>query len=587
VTTQAVDEPVGAHAAPAPRPARRQPVDLLPPATYLLLSFWVFHRLWADPGGRRLEWSFQDQTQHEWFLAWGAHALTSLTDPFLTRVVNTPDGVNLLANTSLLGLAVPLAPVTLLLGPAVSYVTAMTLGMAATGTGWYAVLRRAVPSRLGAAVGGGMCAFAPAMLSHANAHLNFAAQFLVPWIVWATVRLREEGRAVRHGAVLGLLVAWQLFIGAEILTYTALGTGLFLAVWALLRRSAARPALRPFARGLGVAAGVAGALLAYPIWFQFRGPYSYSGLPEKVVGFANDLAAFPSTPSSSSLYPDWALNVVEQNAQFGWGMLVLAVVLAGWLRRSALVTAAVVVGVVFAALSLGAEVTVRGSATGVPGPWALVGELPVLDHIPASRLSMVCIPVLALLVAAAVARLGSSPRWLQVAGAAAIVVALVPWVPTSRPVVDRAAVPEFFTSGDWADALDRGDTVVPVPVPSPEDVDAYRWQTTVGFDLVLPGGYFLYPSAGGAGHWGAAVRPTDTLLRLVQRGVPVTVTAADRVSARADLAHWVADAVVLPVSEPRAEELAATLTDLLGRPPRRIDDVLLWVVTPHRTAGPG
>jgi hypothetical protein len=586
VTTQAVDAPAGA--APSPRRTRRwAPAGLLPPAVYLLLSVWVFHRLWADPGGRRLAWSFQDQTQHEWFLAWGAHAVTHLVDPFVTRVVNAPDGVNLLANTSLLGIAVPLTPVTLLAGPAVSYVTAMTLGLAATATGWYALLRRAVPSRLGAAVGGGMCAFAPAMLSHANAHLNFAAQFLVPWIVWAALRL-GTGRTVGNGVVLGLLVVWQLFIGAEILTYTALGTGLFVAVWALLRRAQARPLVRPFLRGLGGAALVAGVLLAYPIWFQFRGPYAYTGLGETVVSFANDLAAFPSTPSADSPpLANRALNVSEQNAHVGWGMLVLAVVLAVWLRRSAVVVAAVVVGVVFAALSLGAELTVAGHRTGVPGPWALVGRLPVLDHIPPSRLSMVCIPVLALLVAAAVARLERAPRRLRLAGGAAIVVALVPWVPHSKPVVDRAAVPAFFTSGDWAQHLDRGATVMPVPVPSPQDIDAYRWQTTVGFDLVLPGGYFLYPAVDGTGHWGAGTRPTDALLQQVQAGAPVAVTETDRAAARRDLAFWQADAVVLPVAEDRARELAAALSDLLGRPPTRIDDVLLWDVPTSRPAGPG
>jgi dolichyl-phosphate beta-glucosyltransferase len=266
---------------------------------------------------------------------------------------------------------------------------------------------------------------------------------------------------------------------------------------------------------------------------------------------------------------------------------VLAVVAAVVLRRSAVIAAAVVVGVTFAALSLGAEVTVAGDATGVPGPWALVGALPVLDHIPASRLSMVCIPVFGLLVAALIARVRHSPRWLRAAVAVAVAVALVPWLPASRPVVDRAAVPEFFTSGDWARSLDRGDTVVPVPVPSPQDVDAYRWQTAVGFDLVLPGGYFLYPGVDGAGHWGAAVRPTDALLQRVQAGARVRVTAADRAAARRDLAHWQADAVVLPVSEPRAAELATTVTELLGRSPTRIDDVLLWHVPTQGSPGPG
>jgi hypothetical protein len=116
-------------------------------------------------------------------------------------------------------------------------------------------------------------------------------------------------------------------------------------------------------------------------------------------------------------------------------------------------------------------------------------------------------------------------------------------------------------------------------VPSPDDIDAYRWQTAVDFGVVLPGGYFLYPAADGTGHWGAPVRPTETLLLEVQAGTPHTITARDRVRARTDLTHWQADVVVLPVTERRAPQLAATLTDLLGEQPTRVDDVLLWDVS--------
>ena len=104
---------------------------------------------------------------------------------------------------------------------------------------------------------------------------------------------------------------------------------------------------------------------------------------------------------------------------------------------------------------------------------------------------------------------------------------------------------------------------------------------------MLPGGYFLYPGVDGRGHWGAAVRWTDTLLQRVQAGTPVSITAADRAAARRDLAYWQADAVVLPVAETRAGELARALTDLLGRSPTRVDDVLLWHVRTQGSPGPG
>ena len=40
----------------------------------------------------------------------------------------------------------------------------------------------------GLARGAGFCAFAPAMVSHANGHPNIVSQFVVPLIVWRTLR---------------------------------------------------------------------------------------------------------------------------------------------------------------------------------------------------------------------------------------------------------------------------------------------------------------------------------------------------------------------------------------------------------------
>ena len=70
------------------------------------------------------------------------------------------------------------------------------------------------------------------MVSHANGHINFVAQFVVPFIVWQVLRLREPGRAVRGGVILGLLVVLQVFINEEILLFTALTLGVFVLAYA-------------------------------------------------------------------------------------------------------------------------------------------------------------------------------------------------------------------------------------------------------------------------------------------------------------------------------------------------------------------
>jgi hypothetical protein len=459
----------------------------------------------------------------------------------------------------------------------------MTLGLTGTAAGWYWVFRQVVGSRTGAAVGGAFCGFAPAMLSHANAHVNFTAQVLIPFIVWTVVRLATGRRPVRDGIVLGLLVTWQAFIGEEILAYTALAVALFIAFCGALRPAQVRRAAGPFLRGLGVTALVAGALLAYPLWIQFRGPYSYSGLAAPVVGFSNDLAAFV-TPLRTNPRPleNYALNAVEQNAHFGWLLVLLVPALVVLLRRSGTAVAAVLVGVLFAALSLGREIRVAGASTGIPGPFALVRHLPPFDHIAPSRLSLVCVPVIGLLLAMGIAEVARRPMPARAVGGLLVAAALLPLVPTGRPTSVREAVPRFFTSGTVHRWVADGGTVLPLPVPSPTAADAYRYQAAANWSFRMPAGYFLYPRADGRGAFGVPARPTARLIARSAAGEVVPVSALDRAAARRDLAYWGVDVVVLPLADPDQRNMRGLVDQLLEQRATRVDDVLVWRVRQSR-----
>jgi hypothetical protein len=55
-----------------------------------------------------------------------------LENPLFSARQNAPDGVNMMANTSLLGVTLPMAPVTLLFGPQVAYALYLGGALAAT-----------------------------------------------------------------------------------------------------------------------------------------------------------------------------------------------------------------------------------------------------------------------------------------------------------------------------------------------------------------------------------------------------------------------------------------------------------------------
>src|SRR5580700_4548250 len=266
--------------------------------------------------------------------------------------MNAPNGVNLMANTGLLGLTVPLVPVTLLFGPVVTFTIMLTGRLAATAWAWYHVLSRHIVGYWPAALVGGLFAgFAPGMVNQVNGHPDLVNQFLIPFIIWRAISLRTA----RDGVVLGLLVTWQAFLNEELLFQTGLAVAIFVIVYALFRPAEVRARVRPFLSGLWPALLTAGALLAYPLWFQFFGPQSYRGLPETVLGYGTDLRAFTAF-SQSALVRHGASHSSygappEENTFFGAPLLIAVGLIVVWLwRRRVAVRALTAVAHVIAVL---------------------------------------------------------------------------------------------------------------------------------------------------------------------------------------------------------------------------------------------
>ncbi|GIF95402.1 glycosyl transferase [Catellatospora citrea] len=606
-----VAETAGAVPAEAAVKTRRRRADLLVAATALVMAVWVTGALWSDPAHRASGVNSGDQAFFEWLLSYGAYALTHGADPLFTHLLNVPDGVNLAVNTSISVYAFVFAPLTILAGPAITFLVILTLNLAGTAYAWYWLFSRHLgANRIGAAVGGLFCGFAPAMISHANAHLNWTAQWVIPLIIAQCLRLVRRDRPVRDGALLGLLIAVCFSIAAEALFFTALALGVFTLVWVLSRRSEVKALVRRVQTGLGSGALVAGVLLAYPLWLHFAGPQRYHGTGFDPHVHNEDLAAYAAWPARSlagavGLNTDLAANPTEENSFFGLPLLLLVIIglVVLWRRtdrghRANLLGLGITAGVFFL-LSLGPELRWLGRLTAIPMPEALIGGLPVFNAALPSRLALIVAPVFGLVLAWLATALSRTdggsmrvtlpgPRWAWIAG---LTVALLPLVPTPLLARERAPVPEFFTSGQWREYVADGGTVVPVPITNDLLPDGQRWQAAALADAAgagegvfrLPAGFFLGPGGpNGTGRIGPIPRPTQTLLEKVAKsGAAPAITEADRAALRDDLRYWNASIVVLgddvhgahwPTYQPA---LKSVMTDLLG-PPQRVGDVWLW-----------
>ncbi|WP_435870516.1 hypothetical protein [Micromonospora musae] len=606
------------------RPSRRRPAraDLMALGAYVLLGVLVCLNYWGDVQGRVSSHLPTDHSWFEWLFAHGAYSVRHLENPLFTMRQNAPLGVNMMANTSLLGVTLPLAPLTMLLGPQVMYALYLGGALAATAaTSYWMLSRHLVRSRAAAFAGGAFLGFAPGIVHHANGQPNFVSNFLLPLIVARVLRLGEPGRWRRNGLVLGLLVAYQIFINEEMLLLTALACLVVVAAYAVQRPAATRAVAGTFSAALGVAGGVALLLTAYPIWFQFNGPQSYRGLQGGVFhNWGEDLAAFVTFPRDT-LAGDPAveqtIGLTEQNSWFGWPLVLVAVVaLVLLVRRSLAARITAVLVVLFTVAALGPRIRLGGEETTVNGPWAYISDdLPLVEMMMPTRLALVVTAAVGVLIALAwdaltprrrpvgarvpAQRTGepetaeavaeparpagpraTAPRWLRPMGYAAITLALLPLVPRPLPAQPVEPPPRFVTAGGWRPYVPAGRTLVPVPIPSNvHGLPTLRWSVLSGQEFPIPAGYFIGPNEKGEGVFGAPNRPTSTLIySTMDAGKVPVLTEENRRQAVEDLRWWRASVVVLG-AQPKEAVLRELMTGLLG-PPQRVDDVWLWDVRP-------
>ena len=570
--------------------------DVLAIATFVAVALYLTAPYWLNLDHESLD-DPQDQAFFEWMLAHGARVISDGAYPFFSDRMNYPDGVNMMANTSVLAISLPMTPVTLAFGPHVAFNVFLTLALAVTGVSWYFVLsRQFVKSRLAAWVGALFCTFAPSMVSHAGGHPNIVSQFLVPLIIWRTLRLRDAGRSLRNGLILGGLLIWQAFINLEILFMTAVGLGAFCLIMALTRRRGHRGEVRAFLRGLLVAGTLTVAVLAYPLSVQFFGPQSYQGLPQFVRNFGADLGSFTaystrSVAGNSVVAERLAQNPQEENAFFGWGLVILFFGLIVWMRRTAAVLALGGVALLYAAMSLGPRIFLNGINTGVPGIWAVLHSVPVLNSAVPTRWAMAIAPAVGIVLALGCQRAAdlvkaqpSTRGPVRVAMITAVAMSLVPLVPTPIPTKEMAPIPSFVTAGTWKKYVDDNHTVVTLPLPDSSYPDPLRWSAMTGQAMRIAGAYALLPNqnplnpADRTALFSPPWRPTSGLMASIRQGNPIPeITDTRREMTLADLRYWKAGVIIL-TPQARDIEMLRAMTDLLGFDPTWVGGAWVWDV---------
>ena len=460
---------------------------------YSAIAFAYFGARLLPHPGRDVLGSGKDPLIFIWAFAWWPHALSEWTNPLVSHAIYAPEGYNLAWTTTVPALAVAFAPLTLLLGPVVSYNVAAVLLPALAAWTMYLLCRHLTGSTWAALVGGYLFGFSSYILGQQlEGHLHMTGVFPVPLMVLALVRFLD-GSLDRRGLTwrIGALVALQLWLSTEVaLTMTlALGIGLALAVWRIPSvRPNVRSALAPLAAGYGVALLLASPLLVYALRDLPGRSFTLpdSGRTDAVnLLFPTEVNALGDTRLGS---PTKGFNTVEAALYLGLPTL-LIVVLFAWRerrsRRAQVLLAALVLPLLVA---LGPVLLVDGHEL-FTLPWKLALHVPGLENARLPRLavyaSLAAGLVVALWTARTQGRLYPRPFVLPVLAVAALIPAL------DRPFyLDHVERNAFFADGVYRSCL-GGDENLAI-FPYGHGGDSMLWQAESGFRFRLAGG-FLYP----------------------------------------------------------------------------------------------
>ena len=358
---------------------------------YLGVALVVFWDIWSSGPTTTTMCACGDSARYLWFMSWPAWAISHGHGLFWSTRLFPPTGFNILDDTSVLAFGVPLAPLTMLVGPVFSLNVALTLAPVASALAMFVLLRRWVRWRPAAFIGGLAFGFSFWTLTGlTDGWLNLTL-VIAPLLAVCLDELlvTRRHRPSRVGVVLGLLVVVQFFISTELLVIFVLLIGATLVAMvvgsALARRTWLATSWRPVATGLAIAVGVSAVLLAYPVWFALAGPHHLTGRvwPSITPGwYGLTPAAFVHTGAAGGAAAARRVGGYQGRtfpavASLGWpliGVVALALVV---LRRQARAWLLAGVGLLAAWASLSSDRALNH----FPVPFDVLAHLPVIENV--------------------------------------------------------------------------------------------------------------------------------------------------------------------------------------------------------------
>lgn len=377
-----------------------------------------------------------DPVVYVWFLHWWPFALTHALNPLVSDYLWHPGGIYVGWHDAIPSAALLAWPITLLTNPVMAFNLWSLLAPAFSAWTAFLLTRYLARDWAAALVGGYLFGFSSYELGHLMGHLSLSAVFLVPLTVLLCIRYaRGEVKRRRFVVCLGLLLLLQLGMSIEILASLCVLGAITWVIFMIYAPAGHSPNLRRLAIDVILAASVMTVVASPFLFYQIEGlsyippeinsPTEYSAdlfnylVPTMVTRFGHT--------GFAPLASRFSGNAAEQGAYLG---LPLVLLLAFYFRdqitnryTAALLATLILLG----ALSLGPWLHAGGNKTGVPLPWLLALQLPLIRFALPTRFTMYVALIAAIAASLYLATYAVGRRRLQrFAFASLVCLSLVP-----------------------------------------------------------------------------------------------------------------------------------------------------------------
>lgn len=444
-----------------------------------------------------------DQPFFIWCLVWWPYALTHHLNPFVSKLIFAPAGLNLTWTTPIPLLSLLAFPLTKTLGPIATYNLLCVICPALAAWTAFLLCRHLTRELWPSLLGGYLFGFSSYVLGHVlGGHPDCFCIFIVPLMV-RVVLARLEGRVTRWsfaGLFLALLVAQFLIADELVATLTVVGAAALIAGWIFgdgnIRRGLEGLVVPILFAYLGTAALMSPWLYYVSLDFlhrPLRAPQEYSidllnlVIPTQISGLSY-LYAY------RDLWIRFTGNITEQSGYIGVPLLILVVWFALTRRRTFAGKLLTVMIGLTAVIAMGPRLHVAGIAS-LALPWRVIRHMPLLNQALPGRVFLYTTLLLAIVAAMWFSSARVQP-WTRVTIAAILMLSLVPnpsalWAHHANQKV----IPSFFASGQYRRYLARDEIVVIPPSCWGAGSEAMLWQAQSGMYFRLATGYLPFAPA--------------------------------------------------------------------------------------------